>query len=69
MDAADIIRWLPALIALGSAIAVIATVRSQAGFSAWRHEQHDRRLDTLEATSAQHSTHIAVLQAGTKDPQ
>lgn len=63
----DLLKWLPLLAALASPIAVIVTLRSQAKFSEWRHEQHERRFEKLEDRVQDHATKLAVLEAGAKD--
>ena len=58
----DLFRWLPTVLCIGTAIATIATVRAQAGFSAWRQDQHQQRLDAHERRIATTEIKVALLE-------
>lgn len=58
-------EWKDALLivtAVASPIAVVVTLRVQAQFSAWRHDQHEKRLAEHDKQIATNTTDIAVLR-------
>lgn len=44
-----VVKWLPAVIAAGSAVWMVATMRAYQLVSDKRHDSHDRRLEEHDA--------------------
>lgn len=58
----ELLKWLPALLAAGSAVIVVATLRASSKFSEWRHDKNEARIKEHDEQLAEHESKLAVLE-------